>query len=306
MPDVNNPVAQPLGGPSVSGTTITVDTLVASPTIINAQIRDLVAENQGYFAEDIFSTPGFSVEGGAILYTETLPQDLFLDPTQTIAPRAPGAEAPRVASLRRPPKVSRPESWSGSIEVTDEARRRNNVISIDTQFRTLSNTFADKLQTRAIETLNTAVTAWSRTVTSTVNWRAALTNGVPNADPVDLPQADFALVLNQFVTDKAGVRPDTLIIHPDDAMYLDLIYGDKLPALLSRYGLTIRETILATEGSPLFVKRGQVGTMAFEKPLDTEYQRIARRKTDEYIVEATPIFVAHDASAVVQLAGVDS
>lgn len=306
MPDVQNPVAQPLGGPTISGTTITVDVLVNSPSVINQQIRDLVAANQGYFAEDIFATPGFTVSGGAIIYTESFPEDNFLDPTQSIAPRAPGAEAPRIGSLRRAPKVARPESWSGSIEVTDEARRRNDVITVQKEFRAAANTFADRIQTRALATLQAAVTAWSRTVTSTVNWRAALADGVPNADPADLPQADFAAVQSQFIADKVGVRPDLLVIHQDDAFYLDLIYGDKLPALLGRYGLTMKVTPQATEGSPYFAKSKQIGNIAFEKPLDNEKSREGNRKTDVFTLESVPVFVAHDASAIVQLVGVDS
>lgn len=305
MPDPQNPVAQPLGGPTVSGTLITVDVLTKPATRIPAVIRDLVAANQGYFAEDVFATPGMTVEGGAVIYNETFPEDQFLDPTQSIAPRAPGSEAPRIGSLRKAPKIARPESWSGSIEVTDEARRRNDVIAVQREFRVAANTFADRIQTRAIETLNAAVTAWGRTV-SGGNWRAALTSGVVNADPATLPQRDFALVKKQFRTDKVGQVPDLMIVNPEDAFYLDLIYGDKLQALLDRYGLTMKESPVVTEGNPLFVVSKQVGTMAFEKPLGQEYTREGTRFTDVFTLEAVPVFVAHDASAIVQLTGINS
>ena len=156
--------------------------------------------------------------------------------------------------------------------------------------------------------LNAAVSAWGRTVVSTVNWRAALTNGVPNANPLALPAADFAAVINQFVADKTGVRPDTLIIHQDDYLYLSLIYANigGVDAMLRSYGLTALVTPLATEGSPLFVKAGTVGNIVYEKGLDTEYVREGERKTDVYVMEVVPLFVAHDASGVVQLTGVDS
>ena len=47
------------------------------------------------------------------------------------------------------------------------------------------------------------------------------------------------------------------------------------------------------------------GVMAFEKPLDTEYQREALRKTDTYILEAVPVFVANDASSIIRLTGIN-
>lgn len=75
---VQNPVANPLGGPTIAGTTITVDMLVNPPTIIPETIRALVASNQGYFIERVFNTPGFTVQGGAIIYTESFPTDHFL------------------------------------------------------------------------------------------------------------------------------------------------------------------------------------------------------------------------------------
>lgn len=299
------PVAQPLGGPTISGTTITVDTYLNPPSQIPAIIRNLVANNQGYFIERVFSTPGFTVQGGAIIYEETFPEDYFLPPDQSIAPRAPGAEAPRLGSTRKAPKVARPESWSGSIEVTDEARRRNDVRAVQRQFTQAANSFADRIQTRGIAALQAAVTAWGRTV-SGGNWRAALASGVPNADPQTLPQRDFALVQKAFITDKAGMSPNLMIVHPDDAFYLDVIYGDKLPALLSRYSLEMAVSVAAPVGDPIFVRGGGVGVIAFEKPLDQELSREGTRKTDVYTLETVPVFVADDASSVIQLLDIDA
>lgn len=301
----DNPVTAPLLGPSISGTTITVDTYTKTPSRIPQIVRDLVAENEGYFAEEIFATPGFTVEGGALLYQDVLPEYQFLDTAGKPRPRAPGSEATILFGSRGAPKVARPQSWAGRIEVEDEARRRNDVIAVQNAFRQAANTFAQVIQDAALDVLTTFITATSRTV-SGGNWRAALTSGVVNADPATLPQRDFALVRKTFTNDKNGVQPDTMIVNPEDAFYLDLIYGDKLPALLQRYGLRMRESVKVSEGDPIFVKAKQVGVLAFEKPLDQEYVREGLRKTDVYVLEATPVPVAYDASAVLQLQNVDS
>lgn len=305
MPDLfQMPVAQPLGGPVITGNTqITVDVLTRPVTRIAPIVRDLVATNEGYFAEEIFATPGMTIEGGAVIYTPTFPEDLFLDPVKSIAPRAPGSEAPRITTRRRGPVIARPESWAGSIEVTDEARRINDVSTVTSDFRAAANTFADRIQTRAIQTLTEFVVAAGRTVVGT-DWTVPLTAGVPNTNPAILPQRDFALVASQFVADKTGVRPNLVILNEDDAFQLDLIYGDKLQPLLDRYGLAMRVTPHQSEGEALFVRRGQVGVMAFEKPLDTELVREGLRKTDTYVLEATPVFVANDAAAVLRVTGI--
>src|SRR4051812_24377655 len=113
------PVANPLLGPTISGTQITVDTMTRPVTRIPAQIFELINRNQGYFADLLFSG-GPEVIGGAVVYTETMPLDFFLDPLQSIAPRAPGAEAPNVGAARPVDKIARPESLAGSFEVHDE------------------------------------------------------------------------------------------------------------------------------------------------------------------------------------------
>lgn len=304
------PDGLPLGGATVSGTLITVDDYINPPSRIPEIVRNLVADNEGYFIEDIFSTPGFTVQGGAVIYTPTFPTSLFLDPQQTIAPRAPGSQAPLISGKRYTPQVARPESKSGRIEVTDEAKQRNQVWDVQNTFQKAANSFADYMQTRGIQALNNAVSAWSRTI-SGVNWRTSHSSGLVNVDPTTLPINDFESVLKQFIADKAGVRPDTVILHQNDAFYLGLTTygpfmtpGTYMRALLDQYNLTLRVSPHATEGTALFVKSKQVGVIAFEKPLDQEYERAATRKTDIFVLEMRPVFVAQDASAVIGVTGI--
>jgi hypothetical protein len=298
------PVAMPLGGAVVNGTEVTVDTYVNPPTQIPGIIRNLVAANEGYFAERIFATPGFTVEGGAILYEETFPEDFFLPEGQSIEPRAPGAPAPRLGATRRKPKVARPESWSGSIEVTDEARKRNQVIGIRRQFTQAANTIADRIQTRAMETLAEAVSDWGRQIEATHGWRIPHEEGLVNTNPAKLPAATFSRVMRQFVEDKAGMRPDLVILNPIDMEVLDIVYAERLDAMFMRWKLTPLVSPMAPEGEPYFVKSGGIGVMAFEKPLTQEQHRLPGFK-DLFELDVAPVLVAFDASAITQLVGVD-
>lgn len=299
------PVTYPLGGTSVTGSRVTIDAMTRPPTRVSAIVRDLVAANEGYFAEELFRTPGMTVQGGAILYQEQSVGDHFLDPNQSLAPRAPGAESPTVGFPRQDWLIAKVESWAGKFEVTDEARRRNDVVMVQDAMRRIANTLADQIQTRAITAANAFVTSKGRVVTG-IDWGQAYSSGVPNADPTTLPQRDFALALTTFINDKTGIRPDRLILNPTDAFLLDVVYGEKLPALLQRYGLTLRVTPEQTQGQALLVKAGQMGFMAFEKPLDTE---VGRGPTgtwkDIYAVEATPVLVVNDATAVLRINGIN-
>ena len=310
--DPQNPVAQPLGGATVQGTTVTVDTYVNPPTKIPALIRSLVAEDEGYFIESVFGTLGSPIQGGSVIVEETFPEDFFLAAGTEPAPRAPGAEAPRMESDRREPKVRRPESWAGSLEVTDEAKQRNNIIVVRNQFTKAANSFADIIQRRGIEVLLDAVDDWNRVGTAKVNWQEPHTSGVQNVDPQKMPHYDVAVVLKQFLDDKVGVRPDTIICNTEESLFLDIFYpgiGTTMSPekMLSRYGIKrIIATPLIPEGKVLFVKAGAPGVIGWELPMAQEFVREGIRKTDVYVLECRPVYAAFDASAVWMLEGTDS
>jgi hypothetical protein len=311
MPETQAPVVQPLGGATVNGTKITVDTYVNPPTKIPAIIRSLVAEDEGYFIERIFGTLGTPVQGGAVIVEETFPEDFFLPADGKPAPRAPGAEAPRLTSARHEPEVRRPESWSGSIEVTDEAKQRNNVIAVRNQFTKAANTFGDIVQRRGIEVLLDAVKKWGRTLEAKTVWQATPGAGLFNVDPKTLPAFDVARVLKKFRDDKVGVRPDTVILNTEELLWLETIYTGVgavpgLDAMFARQGVnSVIGSPLIDEGDVLFAKAGAPGVIGWELPMSQEFVREGIRKTDVYVLECRPIFAAFDASAVLMLEGTD-
>src|SRR5499427_4055794 len=117
-----NPAAHPLGPPTVSATTITVDIALNSPTRVTRTIMDLTL--QRFFADRVFTNQG-GVTGGAVIYDVALTNDIYLE--RDIARVAPGQEFPIVTSLRRAPQVAAVEKWGGKFFTTDEARDRNDV-----------------------------------------------------------------------------------------------------------------------------------------------------------------------------------
>jgi hypothetical protein len=304
MSDVQAPVYGPLGGTSVSGTGLTVDMMTNPPTIIPQVVRAFTAENQGYFIEQVLDTPGGNVQGGAVIGTETFPNDHFLDPEQDLAPRAPGAESPLIAGLRREPKVFRPRSWSGKIEVTDEARRWNKIDEVTNDFRRAANSFSDKVQTDGLNAIKTAIASWGRTA-STVSWADAAALSAINAVRSGEPAATFRQVITQFVNDKTGVRPDTVIFNSQELTALDEVYGDRLDSFFARYGIqNVFETPLQTAGKAWFLKSKQVGSIRWDKPLDQEQGRgpIGTFK-DEYALECAPVYVLLDAGSILEVTG---
>src|SRR3954453_10453137 len=130
-----NPVQHPLGAPTVSTTTMTVDLALNAPTRVTRTLMDLTL--QRFFADRVFSNTG-GVSGGAVVYDELLANDLYTD--RDIERVAPGDEFPLIPSSRRAPKVAEVEKWGGKFFVTIEARDRNDVSVFVRNVRQLSNT----------------------------------------------------------------------------------------------------------------------------------------------------------------------
>ena len=158
--------------------------------------------------------------------------------------------------------------------------------------------------------LTAFVTAQARQVESPRKWTEEVkwSETIPKKTPL----GDFALVQRKFTEDKAGVQPDTLIIHPEDLESLLNAYagvigglatmGDLESRLSTGYGITsIVSTILAPKGAPYFLKAGQLGSLLFEQPVSQEQERVARRKTDVYIIEVRPLIVLNEPAAIYQL-----
>lgn len=302
------PVSQPLGPATISGTTITVDQMAANPTIIPGIIRNLVAANRGYFADKIFNTPGFPVTGGVVLATPTKPSDgeLFLPSGESIAPRAPGAEAPTIGSERPELVAYYPENWAGTIEITDEAKRRNDQSSIARQLSQAANTFINTIQKRAVEVLAAFAASQGREKAAKAEWDEAYEKGTAEVPGAKLPGADFAYVEQLFLEDEAGETASVLLLNPADAFNLKVTYGDKLTALLDLYNITLVVSPRVEAGTSYWVADGGVGDILYEHGLEQESERFPRRKTTEVTMETAPVFVPLDGYKVWKLKEMNS
>jgi hypothetical protein len=219
---------------------VVVDDFTNPISNIPAIVREFTRANQGYWIEEVFNAPAGPSRAAPSATRSAAPGDQFL-PAGQLMPRAPGAEAPRLMGTRRRPIVAYPESLSGSIEVTDEARQRNLIIQVQDTFRQAANTFADAFQGLGEAALAGLVTA-SLAVRDRRR-RHVRRLGRRDADLqllVDRPRPaqEFARVRRLFQEDKGGVVPDTLVWTPQDAENFDRVYEDRGDAVLARYGIT--------------------------------------------------------------------
>jgi hypothetical protein len=268
-------VAHPLGPPTVSNTSITVDTMLNQPTRITRMIMDMTL--QRFVADRIFAAAG-GVTGGAVVFDSVEANDLYA--TRDVERVSPGAEFPIITSARRAPGVAEVEKWGGKVWIADEARDRNDAVLFTNQLRQLANTIVRKINSRAMQVVDAMFTAYpSRVVASVGNWQNVTPYGSTPTAPNLWPAADFAKAAEIAETDELGIRYDLWILNPSDYTFLLTLYGgDGLQDLLNTLNLEIYVTNRQPVKQATVVAQRQVGQMRTEKPLGTETWREPNRE----------------------------
>jgi hypothetical protein len=285
------PTTHPLGPPSVSGTTITVETMLNQPTRITRMIMDITQER--FVADRLFASGG-GVTGGAVVYDEAQENELYTN--RDVEQIAPAAEFPLVTSEQLAPKVAEVEKWGGKTFVTDEARDRNDTAGFTKLMRQLGNTVTRKLNQRALAEVNAALADGSRNVVGN-NWSTYN----PETDPPSKsPAYDFGKAQMQAENEEMGTDYNLWIVNPQEALALTAIYGPNPsgPGMPSIYS-----TPRQAAGTALAVAERQVGQMRIEKPLGTETWR--EQKTERTWVQSSvrPLWFVDNKFAILRFTG---
>ncbi|SHU33718.1 major capsid protein [Mycobacteroides abscessus] len=248
--------------PSLSGRDLTVDMALKQPTRIRARIANLAASN--LLIDKFFRGLGSPVQGGGMLYSVLKATDFF---TTDVRQRGAGDEYEIVRGVDPETRLAKPEDWGGKFKVTDEQRGRNEISYLDQNTTQLANTIARKLDTRAMEVVQAAVTGDN--VVPGHDWgNLTFVGPEANLTPSALrPTADFSAAQLASSLQELGITHDLLVLHPAQAHDLRVAYGDQLGAMLASAGLTMFENPRITAGEGWVLQRGQVGIVGFEHPL---------------------------------------
>jgi hypothetical protein len=291
-------VTNPLGPPTISGTTFTVDLALRSPTrVITPIVMDLTV--QRFFVDRAFTSAG-GVTGGAVVYDEVA-IDLYAD--RDVQRVQPGTEFPEIAFSRRAPKVAEVEKWGGKFHITDEARDRNDAAQFSNAMRQLSNTIVRKINQRGVEVLEAAITAGSRSVVGN-SWGSVVTAGGTPSNFTAYPARDFAKADMVAEQEELGIDYNLWVLNPLQMFDLEGIYGDKLGALLDSFDIDIFVTNRVAAGVAYALAEGQVGEMRVEQPLSSETWRDPNGKQQTWVQSSVrPVMFANNSFAVLKFTG---
>lgn len=257
-------VAHPLGPPVISGTTITVDTMLNQPTRVTRMIMDLSL--QRFIADRVFQSGG-GVTGGAVVYDQATQNWLYAD--RDVQRISPGGQFPLISSSRPQPKLATVEKWGGKVFITDEARDRNNSVMLTNQLRQLTNTIIRKINARAIAELEAALAAFPQLVYTGHDWNTYQPGGTTPSALSFSPLADLLTAQMQADREELGVNYDTVLLNPLNVLRLNMVYGSGLVKGLDDINMTIYSSNRIAVGTGYILASQQVGEMRVEKPLGT-------------------------------------
>lgn len=299
-----SPLTFPIGGPDVDGNRITVDMLAEQPTRVTRTINDLALQR---FFVDRLLVIGGDVSGGAVLYDQATENDLYL--SRDVQRVEPGEEFPLVTSERGVPRTAQVEKFGGKFPITDEARKRNQIVTINNAIRRLSNTIQRKMQQRTLAEIAAAVAEHSRFAVAGASWSDALSLTDATRTRGAEPGAIFAAAQREADENELGYKYNILILSPQEEESLVTYYGpDKVDDVLKGYGITDRfSTPRQPAGTALLAAEKQVGEMRLEEPLGQETWRDKDgRQQDWYQASIRPVVYVTDPFALLELRGLDA
>jgi hypothetical protein len=261
MPNV--PIPYALEPVSVSGTLLTLDQYVNSPTVITRRIAEIAG--QRFYADKIFSA-GPPVEGGALLYERPNPLLTDLYASRRTQEIAQGTQFPVLDFARGVPQVAVPRKIGGKIRVFKEERRRNRADLLQNNMVQAGNTLARDIEIMALSEINTVITATSRTTPAAAAWSTYNANTYNNTTRAAQPLSDILTLTTGIDLEERGHHLNAALFHPTDYAALVRYYGASgvRPALeavgIMDWWTTPRIAAGSVGGGgPLFFEKGQVG-----------------------------------------------
>lgn len=206
----------PVGAPSVAGTNITVDYYAKNPLAIVRIVQQFAQAK--YFLSDLLFSPAGTTESGAVIFSQvTGLDDQFTDGDFEMV--APGQEFPIVGTNVAAPLTAMAGKYGGKMQITREARTRNQLSKFRNDLTAMNNTMLLKSDARAIAAVNAAA-AQTLTAAAAVSW-----NNPAAQIRKDLETARHTLS-RSILGITEGYMADTLVIGRD--IELDIRLNDQL------------------------------------------------------------------------------
>lgn len=288
--------------PTISSNQVSMSSMLRNPTKINDVIAMIASEL--LIIDAFFRPTGGNIQGGGILYDVLLNGGNFS--LRDVEPRAPGAEY-IITHNDVKHDMATPQDWGAKIFYLDEEMTRYDTTVLGNRIVTLANTLVRKIDQLAIAAIEAALAKYSIASVPGHDWGDLVTVGpaddiTPNSAR---PVADIANAGLLVRVEDLGIKaPDTLVLHPQQQMALQVGYGAELTSVLAGLGITkVRTSTQVANGTAYVVSSGQAGVLGFEKPLTTEVIPDREHRRTWVQSYAMPAFAVPTPGAVRKITG---
>lgn len=268
----DNGFPYPLAGPVISGTLITMDQYLNAPMIMKRRVADIAA--QEFFAHKIFSNGG--EVANSILYSRPNPLLTDLYTARRMQEMAPGTAAPVLTFVVGVPMVALPRKIGGRFALTKEEKKSNDPWLIENGMTQAGNTIQRDLEMLALSELAAVGAAETRTFPSTQTLATSAATTFVTRTAANQPSADIARLVSTVHNEQRGHKVNSAIYNTLDWGVLQAIYSQNggdgdvgARAMLAAHGITtVDVSVQQTQGKAKFYEAGQVGTWAYQFPLE--------------------------------------
>lgn len=289
----------PAGSPTTSGTRLTVDRLLKSPTVLAKRI---VTDSTPFLSELLFRQG--TTDSGTVIYSESAIEDRY--PSRgDVKEVAPGTAFPMVDIAESADKVALSTTFGAGYAVTDQARSRNNLDVITKGNQKLRNALLRQDAARCLTLFDSKVP----NVNSVGDWATT------NVWKTDLLKGKAAIAGLQL-----GYSPDTVIISPNTETTLLLLadlqnwaprenkalnplYAPSISGLLG-FNWIVNE--FADDDEAIMLQTKITGANMVEKPFGVEVVREGTKKRDVVIADKWSVPIIDEPGSALVIKGIGS
>ncbi|QDK01891.1 major capsid protein [Arthrobacter phage Vibaki] len=287
----------PAGAPTTSGTRLTVDRLLKSPTVLAKRI---VTDTTPFLSDLLFRAG--TTESGTVIYSESSTEDRY--PSRgDVKEVAPGGAFPMVDIAESGDKVALSTTFGAGYIVTDQARSRNALDVIAKGNLKVRNALLRQDAARCLTLFESKVP----TVNSVGDWA---TTKVWKTDLLKGKAAIAAL--------KLGYNPNTVLISPNTESNLLLLddlqnwaprengnlnplYNPSLSGLLG-FNWIVNEFV--DDDQAILLETKVSGVNVIEKPFGVEVTREGTLKRDVVIADKWSVPIIDEPGAALVINGI--
>jgi hypothetical protein len=190
------PLTYPPPAPTVSGDSITIHTLLQSPTLIQRRMRTLAEQR---FISDALLTGRYTSSGGAVKYEI----DDELTPPRDPEAIQPGGEYPLSPVGTGDPQLAEVVKWGQDVPITDESIKRSSMDVVNRAFLKVIAGIVKKVDTVSLAAIASRV---SQNTAAAAHW-----DGTATAEQIFL---DVGLAAANMQNLGLGLNPDIVAVDP--------------------------------------------------------------------------------------------